>query len=142
MSSSNRLCIMESERNGNPMNHEIRGKIEEFIRRNMWIFAKIYARSVPHEYIVKEKLTLEDQRFFEEFVAYIRENGFAARFGDQEYLYYELGGRYYWTMGDPIEETYILNRCYVNDCETKNGVMSSRRGRNDGTVLLRAVVHN
>lgn len=124
------------------MDHDINRKIEEFIRRNKWIFAKTYAESAPHEYIVKEKLTRDDQKFFEEYVAYIRKNGFAARFWDQEHLYYELGGRYYWTMGDPIEENSILNRCYVNDYETKNGVMSSRRDRNDGTVLLRAVMHN
>lgn len=83
----------------------------DFVQSKSWIFAKTYADRAPHEYIVKEKLSEEDKPSFEEAVIYIRKNGFPAFFGGYEHTYLYVDGHYYWTMGDPIEETIILNRC-------------------------------
>ena len=86
-----------------------------FVTDNAWIFAKTYADWAPHEYVVKEKLEEKYQSLFPELVAFIREHGFPAFFGNQEhdYLYYD--GHYYWTMGDPPEDTIIINRCKYDD---------------------------
>jgi hypothetical protein len=50
-------------------------------------------------------------------VEYIRKYGDLRYFGKKRRPFTQLGiGEYtYWTMGDPIEETWILNRARVND---------------------------
>lgn len=83
----------------------------EYINRQNWIFAKTYAGRAPHEYIVKDKLNKNDMSEFLEIVIFIRHFGFPAIFWGQEHIYYYYEGYYYWTMGNPVEETIILNRC-------------------------------
>lgn len=89
----------------------------DFVRDKKWIFAKTYADRAPHEYIVKDRLSEEDKKIFEEAVLFIRENGFPAFFGGYEHIYLFNDRYYYWTMGDPIEETIILNRCNYDNYE-------------------------
>lgn len=57
-----------------------------------------------------------------------RENGFKAGFWGKTHIYYKLDGRYCWTMGDPIEETYILNRCDATEYIVENGEMRWKHG--------------
>ena len=101
--------------------------IQQFISRNKWIFAKTYADFCPHEYVVKDKLSIDDKQVFEQIVRFIRENGFLAIYGKmQPKPYYIVGDYYYWTMGDPVEETVILNRARLSDymfTETENGLV-------------------
>lgn len=54
-----------------------RQEFEDFINIDNigWREAKSYAKTAPHEYIVKVKLTLENKRLFEKAVKFIRENG-------------------------------------------------------------------
>lgn len=98
-------------------------RIRDFIGRYAWTFAKTYADFAPHEYYVKDKLDEKGQEDFVWFVEYIRENGFDCKFASKKHTYYELDGHYYWTMGDPIDETIILNRCKVDDYEISDGNM-------------------
>lgn len=81
-----------------------------FIARQTWTFAKTYAKVSPHEYLVKNKLSEEDQKIFEEFVLFIREHGVRKRYKRSFYTHYDLDGRSYWTMGAPLEITVIINR--------------------------------
>ena len=104
-------------------------KIRAFVDKYNWTFAKTYANRAPHEYYVKDKLDPEGQKEFEEFVAFIRENGFECKFWGYAYIYYELDGRYYWTMGEPVEETTILNRCLISEYEIVGNEMKWRRNR-------------
>ena len=98
-------------------------RIREFVSRYPWTFAKTYADFAPHEYYVKEKLDDQGQEAFVWFVEFIRDYGFECKFAGKEHTYYELEGYYYWTMGDPIDETIILNRCKVEDYIVKDGSM-------------------
>ena len=98
-------------------------RIRDFIGRYPWTFAKTYADFAPHEYHVKDKLDEEGKDEFVWFVEFIRDYGFKCKFAGKEHTYYELDGYYYWTMGDPIEETIILNRCKVEDYIVKDGSM-------------------
>ena len=91
--------------------------------RYPWTFAKTYATFAPHEYYVKDKLDEEGKDEFVWFVEFIRDYGFKCKFAGKEHTYYELDGYYYWTMGDPIDETIILNRCKVEDYIVKDGSM-------------------
>ena len=73
-----------------------------------WIFAKTYAKTWPHEYIVRGQV---DEQLFIELIEHIRANGYQGQFYKMEITYYDEDGLVYWTMGAPVEETTIINRC-------------------------------
>ena len=98
-------------------------RIQEFVSKYPWTFAKTYADFAPHEYYVKDKLDEEGKEDFVWFVEFIRDYGFTCNFAGKQYIYFELDGHYYWTMGEPIEETIILNRCKADDYQIKDGNM-------------------
>lgn len=62
----------------------------------------------PHEYIVRDRV---DGVLFEVLVRHIRKHGFKGRFYQHILTYFAEDGLLYWTMGEPIEETVIINRC-------------------------------
>jgi hypothetical protein len=62
----------------------------------------------PHEYLVRERV---DRRLFERVVKHIRCNGYEGRFYEREIRYYEEEELVYWTIGAPVEQTVIINRC-------------------------------
>ena len=97
-------------------------KYDDFIKRQTWTFAKTMAK-IPHWYIVKDRLSQDDRTLFEEFVQYIRDNGIYARFWKYNFPYLHHDGFYYWTMGEPIEETTIINRASEETNEMIDGVM-------------------
>ena len=105
-------------------------RIREFVSRYPWTFAKTYAEFAPHEYYVKDKLDLFGKEEFVWFVEFIRDYGFECKFGKQLHTYYELDGHYYWTMGDPVEETIILNRCRVSDYDIVEDSMVYNKKKN------------
>ena len=79
----------------------------KFIDSSRWTFAKTMPEW-PHEYIVRKKV---DNDLFILLVLFIRNNGYERKFYKKDITYYEYGGLIYWTMGSPIEETTIINRC-------------------------------
>ena len=94
--------------------------LEQFIHAADWTYAKTYAKTWPHEYLVKERV---DERMFLAMVRHIREHGYKAAFYRQEYTYFQKDGLVYWTMvpeeGDPkwypVEKETIINRCPVEN---------------------------
>ncbi len=82
-----------------------------FVESEEWTFAKTMPEW-PHEYLVRKRV---DQRLFERLVMFIRTCGREAPFYDTVHVYYEEAGRVYWTMGAPLEETTIINRCRSED---------------------------
>lgn len=90
--------------------------IEAFIRENHWITAKTYAEFCPHQYVVKHRLSPRAQKMFLEIVKYIRYYGFDGIYGRmnvKQYLF--VGDYYYWTMGDTLPNTIILNRAKISN---------------------------
>ena len=85
--------------------------LREFIDSVDWTFARTMPEW-PHEYIVRERV---DESLFVEMVRHIRVNGYEGRFYDAKFTYYDHGGFVYWTMGAPLEETTIINRCGKED---------------------------
>lgn len=85
--------------------------IKAFIDGETWKFAKTMPEW-PHEYLVKEKV---DPQLFEAAVRHIREHGFEGRFYSRVMTYFVEDRKRYWTMGEPIERTIILNRCREED---------------------------
>lgn len=82
--------------------------LRDFIYEAQWTFAKTYAETWPHEYIVRERV---DERLFVELVRHIRAHGYEGAFYRKAITYFDEYGLVYWTMGEPIEVTTIINRC-------------------------------
>ncbi len=83
-------------------------ELKAFVDEPSWTFAKTYAKTWPHEYIVRERV---DEELFLSLVRHIREHGYDGRFYHKPITYFDEDGRVYWTMGAPIEDTTIVNRC-------------------------------
>jgi hypothetical protein len=64
----------------------------------------------PHEYTVRGETADRD---FDWFVLYIRQHGYRARYGGRLYIYLEVDHWRYWTMGEPVAETTVINRASV-----------------------------
>lgn len=82
-------------------------KVRAFIKKTAWVFAKTYAKIAPHEYVVRSD---ENSDEFAYVVAYIREHGYKKMFWQKEYIYLDVDGYTYWTMGNPVDQTTVLNR--------------------------------
>jgi len=83
-------------------------ELRAFIEDTPWTFAKTYAETWPHEYIVRERV---DEGLFVQLVQHIRTHGYQGSFYEKAITYYDQGGLVYWTMGAPLSETTIINRC-------------------------------
>ena len=81
--------------------------LREFVDSEEWTFARTMPEW-PHEYLVRDRV---DTQRFEALVRHIREQGFEGRFYHSVLTYFAEDGLLYWTMGAPIEETTIINRC-------------------------------
>ena len=88
--------------------HLLPKHLQEFIASCTWTFAKTYADTWPHEYIVREKV---DESSFVDLVTHIRAHGYEGSFYKIRITYFDDNGLVYWTMGAPIEKTTIVNRC-------------------------------
>ena len=85
--------------------------LREFISSTPWRFAKTMPEW-PHEYIVRGRV---DDGLFVRMVVHIRQYGVEQRFYNRVLKYFGKDGFLYWTMGNPIEETTIINRCKEED---------------------------
>ena len=82
-------------------------ELREFVDQETWTYAKTMPEW-PHEYIVRERV---EEDLFVQLVKHIRTNGYEGTFYHRKITYYDEDGLTYWTMGAPIEETIIINRC-------------------------------
>ena len=83
-----------------------KNKLEE----NKWIFAKTMPET-PHFYTLRR--TWSDEKKFESIVEYIREHGVKEKFEGKEYIYLHLGDFKYWTMGEAVKDTILINRAKI-----------------------------
>ena len=94
---------------------EKQNDILRIIDGERWAFAKTYAKSNPHEYIVREKCSNVD--FFDTLCEYIKSNGHVEYFFSHRGIYLTLGDYTYWQMGDVINRRW--NDMYKVDKNTK-----------------------
>ncbi len=59
--------------------NKLPNKLKKFIESSTWVFAKTYAETWPHEYLVKENV---DNNLFLELASYIDNNGYTDLFYD------------------------------------------------------------
>lgn len=97
--------------------------LRDFVAASTWTFAKTYAPKWPHEYIVRERV---DEALFVQLVEHIRAHGYEGKFYQKSITYFDEDGMTYWTMGEPIEKTTIINRCpkeNTYEVRLKNGTL-------------------
>jgi hypothetical protein len=78
------------------------------IENQQWKFAKTYAKTAPHEYIV-DGWNIE---LFNEICHLIDTDGYEEMFYDKPFIYYNIGEFKYWHYDT------ILNRCAIHKSST------------------------
>jgi len=81
---------------------ELPPELERFISTSKWTFAKTYAETWPHEYIVEERA---DGKQFLALARHIWQRGYEGRFYDKKQVYLDHRGHTYWRLEN------IINRC-------------------------------
>ncbi len=64
---------------------------------------------------------------------YIRTYGYEGRFYHKPITYFDEDGMVYWTMGEPVEETTIINRCtkeQTYEYRLEHGILPESKGSN------------
>ena len=85
-------------------------RAKKYIASCRWQFAKTMPEN-PHEYTLKEWNEIPSSKVaFEKFVTWIREEGYERPFYGQMYLSMDIDGWTYWTMGESLNETILINR--------------------------------
>lgn len=81
---------------------ELPPELENFIGSSRWRFAKTYAGTWPHEYIMQEDV---DNELFLSLVRHIDARGYEAHFHKTKHAYFDYGEYTYWCVEN------IINRC-------------------------------
>ena len=81
-------------------------ELKTFIADSTWVFAKTYADTYPHEYIVQERV---DNDLFLELAEHIDSVGYERNFYSKPVIYWDYDGYTYWHMEN------IINRCVEAD---------------------------
>jgi hypothetical protein len=104
--------------------------LKAVVTEQKWTFAKTYAPTWPHEYIVRDRV---DKDLFIQLVRHIRTYGYEGNFYQKRITYFEEDGMVYWTMGASIDETIIVNRCkkeQTYEFRLKHGTLPESKNTN------------
>lgn len=118
-----KLDMLESEReqekNAVPFSLE---DAKLYAESHFWKFASTYAKTAPHEYLIKKWLVKEDQLLYERFVATMRANSVIGYFYGHKNDYLILGDHYYWYMPTPENMAIdLINRTTTDYLEYRDG---------------------
>ena len=95
-----------------------------FAENHKWKFATTYAKTAPHEYLVKRWLSKEDRLLFERLVQTINKGSVIGYFYGHKNNYLILGDHYYWYMVDSYPENLavdLINRTTTDYLEFRDG---------------------
>ena len=82
--------------------------MRQFVDSVAWTFAKTYAATWPHEYLVRRP---ENAEMFDLLARHIFDHGVDGRFYSQVRKYHHEAGMAYWSMDPTPESTTLINRC-------------------------------
>jgi hypothetical protein len=85
--------------------------LKRFVNDERWTYAKTMP-TWPHEYLVRGRV---DEALFVKLVTHIRTHGYEGHFYQKKITYFDEDGLVYWTMGEALEVTTIINRCRKED---------------------------
>ncbi len=92
------------------MNPEALARLTALLEAAPWTFAKTMPHN-PHHYTLRAKWAEAD---FVWVVEQIRAHGYTERFKGRAYTLFAVNGFKYWTMGNPLPETTLINRKTVD----------------------------
>ena len=121
-----KLAVIEAERRSEDA--AVAFSTEEakaFAEGHRWKFATTYAKTAPHEYLVKRWLPPEERLLFERLVQTIKRDAVLGYFHTYKNYYLILGEYYYWFMTDYYPENYavdLINRSTIDNLECRDGV--------------------
>ena len=105
-------------------------KFRKYIANHSWRDAKTYAQFSPHQYVIcdpcwklKEdghckhgcERCKKERAEFEHWVMFIREYGEKVIYGKNNYVCLRVDDKHYWSGGEVLETTWVLNRAITND---------------------------
>ena len=108
--------------------------INKIIEKNNWRFAKTYASTHPHEYIVKNKCSGEED--FDMLCEHIKNEGHYEYFFNKRGTYCVIGDYTYWVMGDVINRRWN-DMYYLNERKQIVKVDNWKELLKDGRVLYK-----
>lgn len=103
-----------------------------FAESHQWKFATTYAKSAPHEYLVKKWLPEDDRLLFERLVQTINKESVVGYFYGHKNKYLILGEYYYWYMIGCYSENMavdLVNRTTTDYLEFRDGAYYYKEGR-------------
>lgn len=83
-------------------------QVRVFVASTPWRFAKTYAATWPHQYVVRND---ENAPMLLALAHHVFEHGNEGRFYSTIRKYYHAGGKVYWSMDPTPEATDLINRC-------------------------------
>ena len=86
--------------------------MERFIEERRWKTARTYSKTAPHSYTIRDWIPEKDDEFVRA-VEIIRTYGYPERYWKNVHWYYQVGDLKYWTMGNPMWDTIVINRANV-----------------------------
>ena len=81
---------------------DLPNRLKQFIAEETWTFAKTYASTWPHEYIVQENV---DNGLYAQLAEHIDTYGAKQYFYSIQRMYFNFDNKVYWHMEN------IINRC-------------------------------
>src|SRR5262245_34443751 len=72
-----------------------------------WIFAKTMPEN-PHEYTLRGRWASDED--FIRVVQFIRAHGYPSIYQGRRYIQLDVDEHFYWTMGDSLPRTILINR--------------------------------
>ncbi len=98
----------QSSESMSPMCVPLPDDVRHFVASTAWTFAKTYATTWPHEYVVR---TPQNAPMILALARHIVEHGTEGRFYSQVHKYHHEGGKVYWSMASAPEDAGLINRC-------------------------------
>lgn len=97
---------------------------KRFADNHSWKFATTYAKTAPHEYLVKYWLSEDDKVLFERFIQTIRKDSVVGYFYGHKNNYLILDDHYYWYMDCYPDNMSVdlINRTTTDYLEFREGV--------------------
>ena len=95
---------------------------KRFAESYNWKFASTYAKTAPHEYLIKKWLDKDERLQYERFVATMKKQSVVGYFYGHKNDYFILGDYYYWFMPLPDNLAVdLINRTTTNYLEYRDG---------------------
>ncbi len=114
-------------------------KIKNLLLNAKWIYAKSMPK-FPHEYTLRKNWDNDD---FIKCVLFIRKNGYIKHFYKIKYTYYNIENKCYWTMGNPIDKTLLINRALlkINIKQIDEKDIDKKAGEKAGLIFCKSTIY-